>query len=75
MEDFLTVIFISTLQIAKVKGAKVIAVARGQAKTEALKKIGADIVIDSSNIDVQLRQLIKVGSRQVTWLVYDSLIL
>lgn len=39
-----------------------VAVARGKAKAEALKELGADVVIDSSlQKDEPLRKLIKVG--------------
>ena len=56
---------ISTLvvQIAKLKGATVVAVARGQEKGEVLRNLGANVVIDTSiNPQKPLRQLIKVTS-------------
>lgn len=48
-------------QIAKVMGARVVAVCRGSAKAEALRKLGADAVVDTAEAgkDVPLRQLIK----------------
>ncbi len=48
-------------QIAKVMGARVVAVCRGSAKADALRKLGADAVVDTAEAgkDVPLRQLIK----------------
>ena len=52
----------SFMQIAKVLGARVVAVVRGQAKVTALRELGADVVIDSAaHKDEPLRKLIKVG--------------
>ena len=49
------------LQIAHVKGARVIAVARGAEKAQALKGLGADAVIDTAAVsDKPLRASIKV---------------
>jgi len=49
------------VQISKVLGARVVAVARGSAKANALRELGADVVIDSSATkDEPLRKLIKV---------------
>ena len=49
------------LQISKVVGARVVAVARGKAKADALRDMGADVVIDSAaHKDEPLRKLIKV---------------
>ena len=42
----------ASIQIAKYMGAKVIAVTRGQAKVDALAKLGADHVLDSNGIDI-----------------------
>ncbi len=43
-------------------GARVVAVCRGSAKADALRKLGADAVVDTAEAgkDVPLRQLIKV---------------
>lgn len=48
-------------QIAKVMGARVVAVCRGDAKAAALRALGADAVVDTAAAgkDVPLRQLIK----------------
>ena len=52
----------SFMQIAKVLGARVVAVVRGQAKVTALRDLGADVVINSAaHKDEPLRKLIKVG--------------
>ena len=49
------------VQISKAMGAKVVAVCRGSSKAEALKRLGADAVIDTSqHPDTPLRALIKV---------------
>ena len=48
------------LQISKAVGARVIAVCRGAAKAEALKRLGADEVIDQSAESAPLRSQIKV---------------
>jgi D-arabinose 1-dehydrogenase-like Zn-dependent alcohol dehydrogenase len=51
------------VQVSKVLGARVVAVARGSAKASALRELGADVVIDSAaNKDEPLRKLIKVPS-------------
>lgn len=50
--------YVGYAQIAKIKGAKVIAVARGAAKCEVLRGLGADLVVDSSS-NVPLRSAIK----------------
>ena len=49
------------LQISKAVGATVIAVCRGAAKAEALKRLGADEVIDQSADSTPLRAQIKVS--------------
>jgi NADPH:quinone reductase-like Zn-dependent oxidoreductase len=41
---------VAAVQIGKVLGAKVIAVARGAAKAEVLKQLGVDAVIDTSGM-------------------------
>ena len=41
---------VAAVQIGKVVGAKVIAVARGAAKAEVLRQLGADVVIDTSEL-------------------------
>lgn len=49
-------------QIAKALGARVIAVCRGSNKADALRRLGADAVIESSQQnDTPLRALIKVS--------------
>lgn len=56
------------MQISKVLGARVVAVARGSAKASALRELGADVVIDSSaNKDEPLRKLIKVLHFALRW--------
>lgn len=47
------------LQIGKLLGAKVIAVARGRDKTVMLDHLGADLVIDSGVVSKPLKQRIK----------------
>jgi NADPH:quinone reductase-like Zn-dependent oxidoreductase len=55
-------------QIAKAVGCRVVAVARGAAKAEALRKLGADVAIDTeAHPDKQLRVLIKVGYSGTAW--------
>ena len=49
-----------SLQISKAVGATVIAVCRGAAKAEALRRLGADEVIDQSADNSPLRSQIKV---------------
>ena len=49
------------LQISKVLGATVVAVARGPDKAAALRDLGADHVIDAAATSAPLRQGIKVG--------------
>lgn len=49
-----------TVQISKAVGATVIAVCRGAAKAEALRRLGADEVIDQSADNSPLRSQIKV---------------
>lgn len=50
------------VQISKVVGARVVAVARGKAKAAALRDLGADVVIDSSaHKEEPLRKLIKAN--------------
>lgn len=39
---------VAAVQISKVLGAKVVAVARGESKAKLLKSLGADAVIDTS---------------------------
>lgn len=39
---------VAAVQISKVLGAKVVAVARGESKAKLLKDLGADAVIDTS---------------------------
>lgn len=39
---------VAAVQICKVLGAKVVAVARGESKAKLLKNLGADAVIDTS---------------------------
>ena len=39
---------VAAVQISKVLGAKVVAVARGESKAKLLKELGADAVIDTS---------------------------
>ena len=39
---------VAAVQICKVLGAKVVAVARGESKAKLLKDLGADAVIDTS---------------------------
>lgn len=48
-------------QIAKVMGARVVAVCRGDTKAAALRALGADAVVDTAAAgkDVPLRKLIK----------------
>ena len=48
------------MQISKAVGATVIAVCRGAAKAEALRRLGADEVIDQSADNSPLRAQIKV---------------
>ena len=51
------------VQISKAMGAKVVAVCRGEAKAAALRQLGADSVIDTSQQpEKPLRALIKVAS-------------
>ena len=54
------------LQISKAVGARVIAVCRGAAKAEALKRLGADEVIDQSAESAPLRAQIKVLTHDAT---------
>ena len=50
------------MQIGKVVGARVVAVARGAAKAAMLRDLGADVVIDTSaHKEEPLRKLIKVA--------------
>lgn len=44
---------LSAIQIAKLMGARVIAVARGQAKLDIAKSVGADHLIDSETDDIK----------------------
>ncbi len=57
-----TIIGFLCVQISKAVGATVIAVCRGAAKAEALKRLGADEVIDQSANSTPLRAQIKVTS-------------
>ena len=56
------------LQISKAVGARVIAVCRGAAKAEALKRLGAGEVIDQSAESAPLRAQIKVLTHSATGL-------
>lgn len=47
------------LQIGKLLGAKVIAVARGRDKTAMLGQLGADLVVDSGVVSKPLKHRIK----------------
>lgn len=47
---------VAAVQISKVLGAKVVAVARGESKAKLLKNLGADAVIDTS-ADHQVRHV------------------
>jgi len=50
---------VAAVQICKVLGAKVVAVARGESKAKLLTELGADAVIDTSaNHQVSLAQTI-----------------
>ncbi|KAK9818978.1 hypothetical protein WJX81_001512 [Elliptochloris bilobata] len=64
---------IAAVQIAKVMGARVVAVCRGSAKAAALRALGADAVVDTAAAgkDVPLRQLIKAAAPQGIDVVYD----
>lgn len=48
------------LQVSKVMGATVVAVARGPEKAAALRDLGADHVIDAAASSAPLRQQVKV---------------
>ncbi|KAK9915971.1 hypothetical protein WJX75_006753 [Coccomyxa subellipsoidea] len=63
---------IAAVQISKAMGAKVVAVCRGSSKAEALKRLGADAVIDTSqHPDTPLRALIKKEAPKGIDVVYD----
>ena len=67
-----TLILDACLQISKAVGARVIAVCRGAAKTEALKRLGADEVIDQSAESAPLRAQIKVLPHNAEFLHTDG---
>ena len=61
--------YVRRRQIAKVMGARVVAVCRGAAKADALRALGADAVVDTADAgkDVPLRQLIKARAAPGPW--------
>lgn len=54
------------LQLAKCAGAVVIAVARGPAKAEALRRLGADFMVDTSNPKQKLPAAVKAHAPKGT---------
>ncbi|BDA44288.1 Quinone oxidoreductase-like protein 2 [Coccomyxa sp. Obi] len=63
---------IAAVQICKAMGAKVVAVCRGSSKAEALRRLGADAVIDTSQQpDTPLRNLIKKEAPKGIDVIYD----
>lgn len=58
---------LAAVQLARLAGAKVIAVARGKAKYQVLKSLGADAVIDTQNKKPsQLKDLVQSALRTLT---------
>jgi len=63
---------VAAVQIGKLLGAKVIAVARGRDKTVMLDHLGADLVIDSGAVSKPLKQRIKSVAPQGVDVVLDT---
>jgi NADPH-dependent curcumin reductase CurA len=55
------------LQIAKLRGAQVIAVARGEKKLEVLQELGVDLVIDQGLVKSLKDAVKKFAPRGTDW--------
>lgn len=63
---------VAAVQIGKLLGAKVIAVARGKEKCAMLSQLGADLVVDSGIVSKPLRARIKSAAPQGVDVVLDT---
>lgn len=62
----------TAIQVARALGAKVVATARGRAKTAACKKLGAHHAIDSSSKDVE-KEILRITKSRGVDVVLDML--